>query len=73
MGLSPRGCKASDTTEWPTHHALVNTYPIPGASEAALAVRSPSANAGGPRDAGAILGQEDALEEEVATHASILA
>ena len=56
VGLSPRGCKASDTTEWPTHHALVNTDPIPGASEAALAVRSPSANAGGPRDAGATPG-----------------
>ena len=36
-------------------------------------VEKPSANAGDIRDAGQSLGQEDALEEGMATHSSILA
>jgi len=31
------------------------------------------ANAGGARDTGSILGREDALEEEMATHSSMCA
>ena len=36
-------------------------------------VKDPSANAGDARDVGSILGQEDPLEEEMATRSSILA
>ena len=36
-------------------------------------VKNPPANAGDVRDMGLILGQEDALEEEMVTHSSILA
>ena len=38
-----------------------------------LMVKNLSANAGAIREAGSILGQEDPLEEEMATHSSILA
>ena len=38
-----------------------------------LVVKNPPANAGDIRDAGLILGQEDPLEEGMATHSSILA
>ena len=38
----------------------------------ALVVKNPPANAGDIRDAGLILGLEDPLEEEIATHSSIL-
>ena len=41
-------------------------------SQEALVVKNPPANAGGVRDTGS-LGQEDPLEEELATHSSILA
>ena len=34
-------------------------------------VKNPPANAGDVTDAGSILGQEDPLEEEMATHSSI--
>ena len=37
----------------------------------ALAVRKLPASAGDKKDAGSILGQEDPLEEEMATHSSI--
>ena len=37
----------------------------------ALVVKNPPANAGDGTDAGLILGQEDPLEEEMATHSSI--
>ena len=49
----------------------INTYYVgfTGGSE----VRNPPANAGDIRDSGSILGQEDALEEGMATHSSILA
>ena len=38
-----------------------------------LRVKNLPANAGDSRDEGSILGHEDPLEEEVATHSSILA
>ena len=38
-----------------------------------LVVKNPPDNTGDIRKAGSILGQEDPLEEEMATHASILA
>ena len=38
-----------------------------------LEVKNPSANAGDTKDAGSIPGREDPLEEEMATHSSILA
>ena len=43
------------------------------ASQVALVVKNPPANAGDLRDMGSILAQEDPLEEETATHSSILA
>ena len=36
-------------------------------------VKNPPANAGDTGDAGSILGREDPLEKEMATHSSILA
>ena len=42
---------------------------IPGV---ALVVKNPSAKARDARDVGSILGQEDPLEEEMATRSSIL-
>ena len=36
-------------------------------------VKNPPANAGNVRDMGSFLGQEDPLEEEIATHSRILA
>ena len=36
-------------------------------------VKNPSANAGDLRDSGSILGWEDPLEENMATHSNILA
>ena len=44
-----------------------------GASQVALVVKNPLANAGDIRDAGSILGWEDNLEEGMATQSSILA
>ena len=38
-----------------------------------LVVKNPPASAGGIKDVGSILGQEDPLEKEMATHSSILA
>ena len=43
------------------------------AAQEALVVKRPLAKAGGIRDAGLTLGQEDPLEKEVATHSSVLA
>ena len=42
------------------------------ASQVALVVKNAPANAGDLRDMGSILAQEDPLEEETATHSSIL-
>ena len=41
------------------------------ASQVALVVKNPPANAGDVRDMGSNLGQEDPLEEGMATHSSI--
>ena len=53
------------------------TTELPGrpesSSQVALAVKNPIANVGDRRDVGSILGLEDSLEKEVATHSSILA
>ena len=43
------------------------------ASQVALVVKNPPANAGDVRDLGSIPGSEDPLEKEMATHSSILA
>ena len=43
------------------------------ASQEVLVVKNPPANSGDVRDEGLILGQDDCLEEGMATHASILA
>ena len=46
---------------------------LTGASQVALAVKNPPANAGDIRDMGRSLGQKNPLEEEMATCSSILA
>ena len=43
------------------------------ASQRALMIKDPPADSGDSRDAGSFLGQEEPLEEEMATHSSILA
>ena len=48
-------------------------YSIFGASQVALVVKNPPANAGDVRDSGQSLGWEDPLEEGMATHSSTLA
>ena len=45
----------------------------PGASQVALVVKNPFANAGDIRDMGRSLVREDPLEEDIATHSSIIA
>ena len=45
----------------------------PWASQVVLVVKNLPANTGDIRDPGSILGWEDPLEEEMATHSSILA
>ena len=42
-------------------------------SQVALMLKNPPANAGDARDTGSSPGQEDSLEEGMATHSSILA
>ena len=42
------------------------------ASQEVLVVKNPPANSGDVRDEGLILGQDDCLEEGMATHSSIL-
>ena len=44
-----------------------------GASQVALVVKKPPTDAGDIRDPGSILGREDPLEEDMATHSSIFA
>ena len=44
-----------------------------GASQMALMVKNPPANAGDVRDVGSVLGWEDPLGEDMETHSSILA
>ena len=60
-----------------TIHTASNTHLPHGqnykhASQAALVVNDLTANAGDIRDAGSILGWDDPLEDEMATHFSIL-
>ena len=54
---------------------FTSTSPSPQgwASQVALVVKNLPANAGDRRDAGSILSREDPLEEEMATHSSVLA
>ena len=49
------------------HLALHN-----GASQVVQVVKTPPVSAGDSRDAGSVPGQEDPLEEEMATHCSVL-
>ena len=44
-----------------------------GAPQGVLVVKNSSADAGGVRDAGLMLGSEEPLEEGMATHSNILA
>ena len=46
--------------------------PLTGASQVALMVKNPPANAGDTRDMGSIPGLEDLLEEDMATHSTLL-
>ena len=59
-GYSPQGHKESDTTEW-------RTLALVWASQAALAVKNPPANAGDIRTQVWYLGQEGPLEEGITT------
>ena len=52
---------------------ILLTLDLNGASQVAVVVKNPPANAGDARDLGSILGQEDPLEKGVATHSSNLA
>ena len=53
--------------------ADVKRYQQPtGASQVALMVKNPPANAGDTRDMGSIPGLEDLLEEDMATHSTLL-
>ena len=45
---------------------------LTGASQMALMVKNPPANAGDTRDMGSIPGLEDPLEEGMATHSTLL-
>ena len=59
----PSGNIISDWEHWPAAWA----------SQVVLVVKNPPANAGDKRDVGSVLGQEDPLEEGMATHSNILA
>ena len=52
---------------------MYKCYILVGASQAALVVKNPTANAGDLRDTSSIPGSGDALEEDMVTHSSILA
>ena len=54
-------------------YIYTHTYIYIGASQVALVVKNPPANARDIRDAGLIPGWEDPLEEGMAIHSSILA
>ena len=54
-------------------HVFEDSQAEKGASRVVLVAKDPPAGAGDIRDAGSILGQEDPLEEEMATYSSILA
>ena len=46
---------------------------VDGASQVALVIKNLAASAGDVRDVGSMLGQEDPLKDDTATHSSILA
>ena len=83
LGSGPITPSASDYSTWfidcrrslITGALLRNSMPLLSsrASQVALVVKHPPANARDMRDIGLISGQEDPLEEEMATHSSILA
>ena len=56
-----------------TPHNRTGCQVITGFPGVAPVVKNPAASAGEARDVGSILGQEDPLEEEMATRSSILA
>ena len=51
---------------------FVNSMSHKGAIQVALMVKNPPASAGDVRDTGSLLGQEDPLEEGMATYSNIL-
>ena len=70
--------KNSQDKQWPKEIVFPNplfaaTMTTPGASQVALVVENPCASAGDVRDMVLPLGREDPLEEDIATHSSILA
>ena len=69
MGCSPWRHIELDETE----AALCTHTHLVWASQVALAVKNPPANAGDLRDAVQSLGWKDPLEEEIGTHLTILA
>ena len=83
LGSGPITPSASDYYTWfidcrrslITGALLRNSMPLLSsrASQVALVVKHPPANARDMRDIGSTLGREDPLEEEMATHSSILA
>ena len=52
------------------HYGIDSILPLP--SQVALVVKNPPANRGDIRDMGLISGWEEPLEEEMATHSSVL-
>ena len=68
-GYSPWGQKVLDITERLVHIHINTQRGFP----AGAMVKNPPANAGDARDLGSILGLRRPVEEEMATHSSILA
>ena len=67
------GLKGSDMTERLSLSQTRMHVHRHSASQAALGVKNPPASAGDLRDASSVPGQEDPLEEGMATHSNILA
>ena len=65
FGPTLRSCSCRGHAQYPTF--------APGASQVALVVKNPPANAGDIRDTVRSLGREDPLEEGLATQPSVLA
>ena len=68
MNLSFEGKESQYFYCWPK----CTLYNNKRAPQVVLIVKNPPANSGDIRDIGIILGQEDPLEKEMATHSSIL-
>ena len=66
----PFGCQNPQTLQF---FQTGPPYPMDGGSPGGAVVKSPPAHAGDTRDMGSIPGQEDPLQEEMATLLSILA